>query len=49
MEQQTYTIFVTLITVLTSTAAWKFYEKRMSLKAKKDEHDRKTVDYLETI
>ena len=41
MEQQTYTIFVTLITVLTSTAAWKFYEKRMSLKAKKDEHDTK--------
>jgi len=37
MEQQIYTIFVTLITVLTSTAAWKFYEKRMSLKAKKED------------
>ena len=41
MEQQIYTIFITLITVLTSTAAWKFYEKRMLLKAKKEEDDSK--------
>jgi peptidoglycan hydrolase CwlO-like protein len=37
MEQQFYTILITLITVLSSTAAWKFYERRLSLKAKKDE------------
>jgi hypothetical protein len=41
MEQQIYTIFITLITVLTSTAAWKFYEKRMLLKAKKDDVETK--------
>jgi hypothetical protein len=41
MEQQIYTIVITLVTVLTSTAAWKFYEKKLSLKAKKDEDETK--------
>jgi hypothetical protein len=41
MEQQIYTIIITLLTVLTSTAAWKFYEKRLNLKAKKDEDNSK--------
>jgi hypothetical protein len=41
MEQQIYTIIITLLTVLTSTAAWKFYEKKLNLKAKKDEDNSK--------
>jgi len=41
MEQQIYTIVITLLTVLTSTAAWKYYEKRLNLKAKKDEDNSK--------
>lgn len=28
-----YTVVITLITVLSSTAAWKFFEKRLSIKA----------------
>ncbi len=40
-QQQLYTIFITLITVLTSTAAWKFYEKRMLLKAKQEKDGQK--------
>jgi hypothetical protein len=39
MEQNIYTIIITLLTVLTSTAAWKYYEKKLSLKAKKEEDD----------
>ena len=41
MEQQIYTIIITPLTVLTSTAAWKFYEKKLNLKAKKDEDNSK--------
>jgi hypothetical protein len=39
MEQNIYTIIITLLTVLTSTAAWKYYERKLSLKAKKEEDD----------
>lgn len=39
MEQQVYTIIITLLTVLTSTAAWKFYERKLNLKAKKEENN----------
>jgi len=42
MEQQVYTIIITLLTVLTSTAAWKFYERRINLKAKKEQEN--TID-----
>lgn len=42
MEQQIYTILVTLLTVLTSTAAWKFYERKLNLKAKKEQEN--TID-----
>jgi hypothetical protein len=41
MEQQIYTIVITLVTVLTSTAAWKFYEKKLALKVKKEEDNTK--------
>ena len=37
MEQQIYTVVITLLTVLTSTAAWRYYEKRMVLKAKQEQ------------
>jgi hypothetical protein len=37
MEQQIYTIVITLLTVLTSTAAWRYYEKKMVLKAKQEQ------------
>jgi septal ring factor EnvC (AmiA/AmiB activator) len=36
MEQHLVTILVTLLTVLTSNAAWKFYEKRMFLKQRQE-------------
>lgn len=35
------TIIVTLITVLTSAGAWKFYENRMKIKAETDMSDKK--------
>lgn len=41
MEQHLVTILVTLITVLTSNAAWKFYEKRMLLKQRQEENQHK--------
>jgi septal ring factor EnvC (AmiA/AmiB activator) len=36
MEQQVYTIVITLITVLTSTAAWKFWERKLAIQTKKE-------------
>ena len=36
MEQQIYTIVITLITVLTSTAAWKFWERKLAIQTKKE-------------
>jgi hypothetical protein len=41
MEQHLVTILVTLITVLTSNAAWKYYEKRMLLKQRQEENQHK--------
>ena len=41
MEQHLVTILVTLLTVLTSNAAWKFYEKRMFLKQRQEENQHK--------
>ena len=41
MEQNIYTILITLVTVLTSTAAWKYYEKRLSMKAKREDDETK--------
>ena len=41
IEQHLVTILVTLITVLTSNAAWKFYEKRMLLKQRQEENQHK--------
>lgn len=41
MEQQIYTIIITLLTVLTSTAAWRFYEKKLNFNAKKEEDNSK--------
>ena len=35
------TIIVTLITVLTSAGAWKFYENKMKIKAETDMSDKK--------
>jgi hypothetical protein len=37
VEQQIFTVIVTFITVLTSTAAWKFYEKKLQIKQKEKE------------
>lgn len=34
------TTVVTLVTVLTSAGAWKFYEKRMSLKAEENKEEK---------
>jgi len=41
MEQNIYTILITLVTVLTSTAAWKYYEKRLSMKSKREDDETK--------
>ena len=41
MEQNIYTILITLVTVLTSTAAWTYYEKRLSMKAKREDDETK--------
>jgi len=41
MEQQLYTVIITLITVLTSNAAWKYYEKKLMLKQKQEEDSHK--------
>jgi hypothetical protein len=41
MEQNIYTILITLITVLTSTAAWKFYERKLSMKAMKEKGEQR--------
>lgn len=41
MEQHLVTILVTLITVLTSNAAWRYYEKRMLLKQRQEENQHK--------
>lgn len=41
MEQNIYTILITLITVLTSTAAWKFYERKLSIKAMKEKGEQR--------
>lgn len=41
MEENIYTIFITLITVLTSTAAWKFYEKKLNVKSMKEKGEQK--------
>ena len=35
------TIIITLITVLTSAGAWRFYEKKMKLQAEKDKSAKK--------
>jgi len=35
------TIIITLITVLTSAGAWRFYEKKMKLQAETDKSDKK--------
>ena len=41
VQQQIFTIIITLLTVLTSTAAWKFYEKKLQMKQReKDENAR---------
>lgn len=36
MEQQIITVIISILTVLTSATAWKFWEKRMVLNAEKD-------------
>jgi len=41
MEENIYTILITLITVLTSTAAWKFYEKKLNVKSMKEKGEQK--------
>jgi TolA-binding protein len=40
MEDNFYTIIITLATVLGSAGAWKFYEKKMKIKHKNDENER---------
>ncbi len=42
-----FTVLITLITVLGSTQAWRFYEKKILLKKTKDEHIRQ--DYVRRI
>ena len=41
LEGHLYTVIITIVTFLFSNAAWKFYEKRMILKQRKDENSQK--------
>jgi len=38
VEGHVYTVIITLLTVLFSNAAWKYYEKKMILKQRQDEN-----------
>ena len=40
-EASIYTVFITLVTALGSTAAWNFYEKKLQLKAKEAQEEEK--------
>lgn len=40
-ETSIYTIVVTLVTALGSTAAWNFYEKRLQIKAREEREEEK--------
>ena len=39
VQQQIFTIKITFLTVLTSTAAWKFYEKKLQIKQNEKEEN----------
>lgn len=51
MDQESIsTVVVTAITVLGSTAAWNFYEKRLLLRAKEErERDRERSEYKDDL